>query len=109
MQRLSFLISPNSPGFDELPRAVRKAVREAMFIPHPTPTPAPTRTQLDLDQAWPFIDDAHYYNANTVDPDFDIDGSAEFDDCTGDDLDGLTIVDPGQGSIRRWLKGYDIL
>lgn len=108
MQRLSFLISPTSPGFDKLPRAVRKAVCEAMFIPHPAPTPAPTRTQLDLDAANPFIDDSAYYGMNNVEPDFDIDSSAEFQDHD-DEYAGLTIVEPGHGNIRRWLKGYDIL
>ena len=111
MQRIFFAISPTSPGFDKLPRAVRVAVRKASIIPRPTPTPAPTRTSIDCDATAPYINDAHYYNANTVDPDFDIDGSQEFDDCMGEDYEahGLTIIEPEHGSVRRWLKGYDVL
>lgn len=61
----------------------------------------------------PDPEEAHYYNANTVDPDFDIDGSLEFDDDVGLDtpdaqFSGLTIIQPGRDT-RRWLKGYNIL
>ena len=43
-------------------------------------------------------------------PGFDIDGAQEFNDSDGsDELFGLTIIDPGHGNIRRWLKGYDII
>lgn len=55
--------------------------------------------------------DAHYYCTNTVDPGFDLDGSAEFDECPeiyamGD----LTIVEPTNDiTLRRWLRGYDVL
>lgn len=57
--------------------------------------------------------DANYYGSNTVDPDFDIDSSAEFDDSTELDnpdaqFSALTIVRPGRDT-RRWLKGYNIL
>jgi hypothetical protein len=57
--------------------------------------------------------EAYYYNTNTVDPDFDIDGSLEFDDDMALDtpdaqFSGLTITRPGRDT-RRWLKGYNIL
>lgn len=57
--------------------------------------------------------EAYYYNTNTVDPDFDIDGSLEFDDSMELDtpdaqFSGLTITRPGRDT-RRWLKGYNIL
>lgn len=57
--------------------------------------------------------DANYYGSNNIDPDFDIDGSAEFDDSTELDnpdaqFSALTIVRPGRDT-RRWLKGYNIL
>lgn len=60
-----------------------------------------------------YLVEAHYYNTNTVDPDFDIDSSAEFDDSTELDnpdaqFNGLTIVSMGKDT-RRWLKGYNIL
>ena len=58
-------------------------------------------------------DNQYYYNTNTVDPDFDIDGSLEFDDDMALDtpdaqFSGLTITRPGRDT-RRWLKGYNIL
>jgi hypothetical protein len=54
--------------------------------------------------------DALYFIANTSDPENDLDGSVEFQDSDGsDELAGLTIVEPAMGSIRRWLKGYDVL
>jgi len=57
--------------------------------------------------------DANYYGSNNIDPDFDIDSSAEFDDSTELDnpdaqFSALTIVRPGRDT-RRWLKGYNIL
>lgn len=60
-----------------------------------------------------YLLEAHYYNTNTVDPDFDIDGSLEFDDDMALDtpdaqFSGLTITQPGRDT-RRWLKGYNIL
>ena len=114
MPRSFFLISPTSRAFEHLPRETRMAVRAALIIP-PTPRPAPiAHTGYDLDDVVnnTYNDpcgDTHYYNTNTVDHDFDLHGHAEFDDCTGDDLGGLTIVDPGEGNIRHWLKGHDIL
>ena len=97
-----------------LPRTMRKALRVT------TPEPVRVaRTNLDVDQIIrgfesiddPY-DDAQYLTRNNIDADFDIDGSQEFCDSDGSDEDqfaGLTIVDPGHGSVRRWLKGYDIL
>lgn len=60
-----------------------------------------------------YLLEAHYYNTNTVDPDFDIDGSLEFDDSMELDtpdaqFSGLTVVRLGKDT-RRWLKGYNIL
>lgn len=57
--------------------------------------------------------DANYYGSNNIDPDFDIDGSLEFDDDMALDtpdaqFSGLTITRPGRDT-RRWLKGYNIL
>lgn len=107
---LSYLISPNSPGFEHLPRAVRVTVRKAMIIPRPQPLPVQTKTPIDLDSPVPYIDDSAYYGMNNIDADFDIDGSIEFGDSDGtEELDGLTVIEPEHGSIRRWLKGYDIL
>jgi hypothetical protein len=84
-----------------------------------------SRTDQDVDfvagdkchRGWPYTsapsdpaEDGHILNCNTVDPDFDLDGSQEFADSTEDDnLHGLTIVEPGYGNIRRWLRGRDIL
>ncbi len=111
----------NSKEFAALPRAMRQAIRAATLI-NPTPAhhvaqsdPSRTnsRTHLDCDlnmQSTPVIDDSAYYCTNTVDPDMDIDGSAEFNDSDeSDNLLGLTIVQPEHGSVRRWLKGYDII
>lgn len=116
---LRFLVSPTSPGFDQLPRAVKVTIRKATIIPRPAPVPASvtSRTPLDTDQIIrgfesvddPY-DDAHYLTSNNIDADFDIDGSSEFCDSDGsEELNGLTIVEPGNGNIRRYLKGYDIL
>jgi hypothetical protein len=97
-----------------LPRNVRKALRVATH-----PVIKQQRTNIDVDQVIQGFesiddpcDDAHYLTSNNIDADFDIDGALEFCDSDGSDADqfaGLTIVDPGQGNIRRWLKGYDIL
>ena len=97
-----------------MPRAMRLRIREATLI---NPTPKQTtrdthtsRTQLDTDTNRPFIDDSAYYGMNNIDPGFDLDGAQEFNDSDGsDELFGLTIIDPGHGNIRRWLKGYDII
>jgi hypothetical protein len=51
-------------------------------------------------------DDAHILRANTVDPDFDLDGSAEFNDSDGsEDLHGLTIVNAWEYDFQ----GYSVL
>ncbi len=113
----SYLISPTSPGFDQLPRAVRVTIRKATTIQRPAPAPVQTKTPLDCDliiRGFESVDDpyndAQYLGSNNIDADFDIDGSLEFSDSDGtDDLQGLTIIEPGYGSIRRWLKGNDIL
>lgn len=108
--KAQFLISPSAPGFDRLPRSVKLAVRKATIIERPADTADTSRTSLDLDSGAPYIDDSAYYGMNNVDQDFDLDGSAEFGDSDGsDELQGLTIIEPGHGNIRRWLKGYDIL
>ena len=117
MKSVQFYISPASPGFDQLPRAVRVTIRKATIIPHPAAQPAPTRTPLDTDaiiRGFESIDDpyddAQYLGSNNIDADFDIDGSLEFcDSDESEELSGLTIVEPGHGNIRRWLKGYDVL
>jgi len=53
---------------------------------------------------------AHYLNCNTVDPDMDIDGSAEFGDIDIDnEYEGLTIVEPNNVlETARFLNGYNI-
>ena len=105
----SYLISPNSPGFEHLPRAVRVTIRKATTIPRATPLPPAKRTPIDLDSPVPYIDESAYYGMNNIDADFDIDGSLEFGDSDGsEELDGLTIIEPGHGNVRRWLKGYEI-
>lgn len=79
-------------------------------------TPAP-RTQIDCDSADTYIDDSEYLCSNNVDPDFDIDSSAEFDDSDGyghflldtEDLRGLTIVEPDSVlDTVCFLNGYHI-
>lgn len=117
MKTAAFMISPTSPAVAKLPRRVRVMIREQMFHPaKPAPMPE-SRTDHDVDfvvrDALAYSDpfhDGHQLNCNTVDPDFDLDGSQEFADSTEDDnLHGLTIVEPGYGNIRRWLRGRDIL
>jgi hypothetical protein len=53
------------------------------------------------------------FTVNTVDPDFDLDSSAEFDDRTESDrLFDLTIVEFGedeQDAASAWLRGRGIL
>lgn len=119
MKSVQFYISPASPGFEQLPRAVKVTIRKATIIPRPAPLPASvtSRTPLDCDlvvRGFESIDDpyddAQYLGSNNIDADFDIDGSLEFCDSDGsEELSGLTIVEPGHGSIRRWLNGYDVL
>jgi hypothetical protein len=110
-----FVVSPQR--LDHLPRPLRVALRKEWYhAPAPKVQPAP-RSNADVDasiRSWDAIDDpcgdSAYLSTNTVDPDFDIDGSVEFDDSTEEDnLHGLTIVEPGFGNIRRWLRGHDIL
>ena len=120
MKSVQFYISPASPGFDQLPRAVKVTIRKATIIPRPAPLPVQTKTPLDCDLVVrdfdsnddPY-DDAHYLGSNNIDADFDIDGSLEFCDSDGsEELSGLTIVEPAFGNplaIRRYLNGYDVL
>lgn len=120
MKSVQFYISPTSPGFEQLPRAVKVTIRKATIIPRPAPIPVQTKTSLDTDQIIrgfesvddPY-DDAQYLGCNNIDADFDIDGSLEFCDSDGsEELSGLTIVEPAYGNplaIRRYLNGYDIL
>ena len=53
------------------------------------------------------------FTVNTVDPDFDLDSSAEFDDRTESDrLFNLTIVEFDEDAIdaaSAWLRGQGIL
>jgi hypothetical protein len=85
-------ISPATHEF--LPRATRKALR----VVRPLPIPQ-TYTNWDAD-------DAHSLRANTVDPDFDLDGAAEFSDSDGsEDLHGLTIVNAWEYDFQ----GYSVL
>lgn len=115
MKTAAFVISPTSPVVAKLPRRVRVMIREQMFHPSkPKALPQP-KTNEDLDQVitgWDGIDDpyddAHALTCNTLDQDFDLDGSQEFADHD-DPYEGLTIVEPGFGNIRRWLRGRDIL
>lgn len=115
MKTAAFMISPTSPVVAKLPRKVRVMIRQQMFHP-PKPAPMPeSRTDHDVDfvvrDALAYSDpagDGHQLRANTVDPDFDLDGSQEFADHD-DPYEGLTIVEPGYGNIRRWLRGRDIL
>lgn len=111
-----FVLDPRA-DLSAYPRALRKAIRQEWFHPAKPATPRSTKSSADVDEsihAWDAIEDpagdAHYYATNTVDPDFDIDSSEEFEDSTeADNLHGLTIVEPGFGNIRRWLRGRDIL
>lgn len=117
MKTAAFMISPTSPAVAKLPRRVRVMIREQMFHPAKPKSLLQPKTNEDLDQVitgWDGIDDpyddAHALACNTLDQDFDLDGSQEFADSTEEDnLHGLTIVEPGFGNIRRWLRGRDIL
>ena len=110
----SFCLDPKA-DLSALPRSLRLAVRKEWFHAKPA---EPDRTHTDLPQAVDIaMEEFRYgpnddpgYCLNTVDPDFDIDGSEEFNDSRGDeDLSGLTIVEPGHGNVRRWLRGYDVI
>ena len=93
-------ISPATHEF--LPRAARKALR----VVRPLPIP---QTYTNWDADIPDIcddSDAHILRANTVDPDFDLDGAAEFSDSDGsEDLHGLTIVNAWEYDFQ----GYSVL
>lgn len=113
--RASFCIDPKA-DLSAFPRSLRLALRKECFHPH-NPLPEPQKAH-DLPQAVDVAmrefrygtNDDPGFCTNTCDPDMDIDGSAEFNDPREDeDLYGLTIVEPGEGNIRRWLRGYDIL
>ena len=87
----------------KLPRTMRKTLRIT------TPKSSkPTKTSWDADLVFDdeYVTDT-YLNANTCDPDFDLDGSAEFGDIDNE-YEGLSIADMGRDT-RRWLKGYNIL
>lgn len=130
-----FVIDPRA-DLSALPRSLRIAIRREYFLPPVRGNAPAPRNNADTDavvgRSWHnagradcadlrLMDadpagDGHQYNCNTVDPDFDIDSSIEFDDdCTGDDPEahytacGLSIVAPGHGNIRRWLRGRDII
>jgi hypothetical protein len=87
----------------KLPRAMRKTLR----ITTPKQSKQ-TKTSWDADSVFDedYVVDT-YLNANTCDPDFDLDGSAEFGDIDNE-YEGLSIADMGRDT-RRWLKGYNIL
>lgn len=109
-----FVLNPRA-DLSAYPRALRKAIRQEWFHPAKPATPRSTRSNADVDEsihAWDAIEDpagdAHYLSTNTVDPDFDIDSAEEFEDHDNP-YEGLTIVEPGFGNIRRWLRGRDIL
>lgn len=60
------------------------------------------------DEQWADFIPARYLNTNTVDPDMDIDGSAEFGDIDNEFL-GLTIIECADVlSTARFLNGYDL-
>lgn len=57
---------------------------------------------------WDGFKSAHYLNTNTIDPDTDLDGSAEFGDYDDPYL-GLTIIEATTPlETLRYLKGYAI-
>lgn len=109
-----FVLNPRA-DLSAYPRALRKAIRQEWFHPAKPKAQPSTRNNADVDEpihAWEAMKDpagdAHYLSTNTVDPDFDIDSSAEFEDHDNP-YEGLTIVEPGFGNIRRWLRGRDII
>ena len=77
-------------------------------LPDLPPVDAAISHTLDISDP---VHEAHYYAANTVDPANDLDGSQEFDDSDGsEEFEGLSIVTPTNLlTLRRWLKGYDVL
>lgn len=124
--KASFMVSPTSELFQAklaaqshlvllpyLPRAKRKALR--VTTPKAVRTSVLTNQQA-LDQVitdWLAVHDpmneSHYYNANTVDPDMDITGAAEFDDIDNEH-DGLSITQPmNEVELFEFLTGYNVL
>lgn len=96
-----------------------RAWRKALRIPTHTPTTPfnlPTDPLLPVDaalqqQTTDLYGDAAYYSTNTVDPDFDISGVAEFADnmdCDGGyEDDGLDIREfDSVLEAGRFLNGY---
>lgn len=121
--KAQFVINPLAPEVSRLPRQVRVFIRKTHFHPAKPATQRNPSSDQDVDfvandtchRVWPYTStpsdpcgDGHQLRANTVDPDFDIDSSEEFADHD-DPYAGLTIVEPGYGNIRRWLRGHDIL
>lgn len=115
--RAAFWIDPKG-DLSALPRSLRLAIREEHFYPSRPTESLHSAPEEDLPQAVDHVMQEFRYGANTdpgfclntVDPDFDLDGSEEFNDSRGDeDLFGLTIVEPGHGNVRRWLRGYDVI
>lgn len=115
--RAAFWVDPKG-DLSALPRSLRLAIREEYFYPSRPTESLHSAPEEDLPQAVDHVMQEFRYGANTdpgfclntVDPDFDIDGSDEFSDSREDEeLSSLTVVEPGQGNIRRWLRGYDIL
>lgn len=113
--KAQFVINPLAPEVARLPRKTRVFIRKTHF--HPAKPAAQHNPSSDQDvdfvvrDALAYSDpyrDGHQLRANTVDPDFDIDSSQEFSDHD-DPYAGLTIVEPGHGNIRRWLRGHHIL
>lgn len=124
--KASFMVSPTSELFQAklaaqshlvllpyLPRAKRKALR--VTTPKAVRTSALTNQQA-LDQVitdWLAVHDpmneSHYYNANTVDPDMDITGAVEFDDIDNEH-DGLSIIEPqNEVELFEFCTGYNVL
>lgn len=115
--RAAFWVDPKG-DLSALPRSLRLAIRKEYFYPSRPTESLYSAPEDDLPQAVDHVMQEFRYGANTdpgfclntVDSDFDIDGSDEFSDSREDEeLNSLTIVEPGLGNIRRWLRGYDIL
>ena len=119
----SFYFEPSDSGIAQSIKTARKvwriARRNAQFHPPKPTTPAIAKTSLDTDLLMeanrngalsdPYGDAQSLYT-NNIDYGFDLDGALEFNDSDGsDELSELTIVEPGHGNIRRWLRGHDIL
>lgn len=119
----NFYYEPSETKIAESIKTARKvwrmARRDAKFYPPKPVTPVIAKTNLDTDvlmncaRSVAFFDpfgDAQYLTVNNIDYGCDLDGAVEFNDSDGsDELSSLTIVEPGHGNIRRWLKGYNIL